>query len=254
MSKLASAERPRQKGGWKSFILPICIVAGFLVLSGLGNWQVKRLAWKEAMIARVEQNLNMPPLSVNQIAELQKNGEDLEYRPVKVRGKFLHDKEQYYFATFNSETGWYVYTPLEREDGSIVLVNRGFVTDHVKDPSKRLKGQVKGVVDIVGLARSAPSKKPNSFVPDNDLKKNIYYWKSMSEMFAQAGFKSNRKLVPFFIDANDAPNPGGWPKGGVTLISFPNSHLQYAVTWFGLAGALLVVGGVFMFKRWRGTV
>ncbi len=254
MSEQATSEKSVQKGGWKSLILPLCILSGFLFLSALGTWQVKRLGWKEAMIARVEKNLNMPPLSVDQIAELQKNGEDLEYRPVKVRGKFFHDKEQYFFATHKSSTGWFVYTPLEREDGSIVLVNRGFVPDQGKDPSTRLKGQVGGVVEIVGLARSAPATKPNSFVPNNDLKKNVYYWKSMSEMFAQSGFKMKRKLVPFFIDADDAPNPGNWPKGGVTLINFPNSHLQYAVTWYGLAGALLVVGGIFMFKRRRGTI
>ncbi len=240
-----------KKMSWKSLILPVCIISGFIFLSFLGTWQMKRLAWKEALIARVEQNLHKPPLSIAEIQALMKNGEDIEYRPVKVRGKFHHDKEQYFFATHKSSPGWYIYTPLEREDGSIVLLNRGFVPSVGKDPKTRFKGQVEGVVDIVGLARTAPSEKPNSFVPDNDLQKNIYYWKSIRQMFAQSGFKTHPNKMMFFVDANDAPNPGNWPVGGVTLIKFSNSHLSYALTWFGLAGALLVVGGIFMFKRWR---
>ena len=240
-----------KKTSWKSMILPACIISGFIFLSFLGTWQMKRLAWKEALITRVEQNLHKPPQSIAEIEALTKNGKDIEYRPVTVRGKFHHDKEQYFFATHKSNSGWFVYTPLERGDGSIVLVNRGFVPSQGKDPKTRLKGQVESVVDIVGLARSAPSEKPNSFVPDNDLAKNIYYWKSINQMFAQTGFEAYSNKVMFFVDANEKPNPGNWPIGGVTLISFPNSHLQYALTWYGLAGALLVVGGIFMFKRRR---
>jgi surfeit locus 1 family protein len=248
---MTEVELPAKKFGWKSLILPLCIVSGFIFLTFLGTWQMKRLAWKEALIARVEQNLHKPPLSIADIQTLIKSGKDIEYRPVTLRGEFHHDQEQYFFATHKSIPGWYVYTPLQREDGSIVIVNRGFVPARGKLPSTRLKGQVDGVVEIVGLARSAPSDKPNSFVPDNDLQKNVYYWKSINQMFAQSGFKMHPDKVMFFVDADDKPNPGNWPVGGVTLIRFSNSHLQYALTWYGLAGALLVVGGIFMFNRRR---
>ena len=59
----------------------------------------------------------------------------------------------------------------------------------------------------------------------------------------------NPSLLRFFIDVNDAPNLGGYPQGGVTLIDLPNNHLQYAVTWYGLAGALFVVVGFFLFRK-----
>ena len=71
-------------------------------------------------------------------------------------------------------------------------------------------------------------------VPENDPAKNIYYWKDIAAMSMRAGLDSSG-LVPFFVDADATPNPGGLPVGGVTLIDLPNSHLQYALTWFAMA-------------------
>ncbi|TIS72154.1 MAG: hypothetical protein E5W94_31685, partial [Mesorhizobium sp.] len=67
-------------------------------------------------------------------------------------------------------------------------------------------------------------------------------------MAASAGLPAGAGLVPFFIDADATPNPGGLPVGGVTIIDLPNSHLQYAVTWYGLAAAL---AGVLIFRLRR---
>jgi len=242
-------ESGRQPGKWTWFILPMCIIAAMTVLIGLGNWQMQRLAWKDGLIARVEKNLNGPPATLQEISEKLAGGKDVEYLPVKLRGTFRHDLEQYFFTTFKGTSGWAVYTPLERADGSVVFVNRGFVPMLRKDPQLRQEGQIKGVVDIIGLARSAPAGKPNSFVPDNDLVKNVYYWKSLPQMISQTGYDKAGTVLPFFVDVKDTPLPGGLPIGGITIIIFPNSHLQYALTWYGLAGALLVVGGIFMFKR-----
>jgi surfeit locus 1 family protein len=75
-------------------------------------------------------------------------------------------------------------------------------------------------------------------IPDNDPAKNIFYWKDRDVMAATAGLPAGYRLVPIFVDANNAPNPGGLPVGGVTIIDLPNNHLQYAVTWYGLAAAL----------------
>ncbi len=234
---------------WTRLVLPACILAGLVFLIGLGSWQMKRLAWKESLIARVETNLHGKPSTVREIEAIRKDNGDIEYLPVKVRGRFLHQFEQYYFATHNGASGWFVFTPLERQDGSLVFVNRGYVPPNGKDPATRRKGQIEGQVEIVGLARSAPSEKPNSLVPDNDLEQNIYYWKSISQMTRQTGLKMQKTFVRFFIDADNTANPGGYPLGGVTKVTFLNNHLQYGLTWYGLAVALLVVGGLLMFKR-----
>lgn len=237
------------KRRWTSLILPLCIIAGFAFLVSLGNWQMKRLAWKEALISRVEQNLKRPPVTIADIEALLKNGGDIEYRPVRLKGTFLNKLEQYYFATHKEKPGWFVYTPLKRADGSVIFVNRGYVPINKKDPATRLEGQITGEVEIIGLARTAPKQRPNSFVPDNNLQKNEYFWKNIDEMAVNAGFKSTTQLLPFFVDSNDQPNVGGLPIGGVTRIEFTNVHLKYALTWYGLAVTLLVVGGIFMFNR-----
>ena len=82
--------------------------------------------------------------------------------------------------------------------------------------------------------------KPSWVVPDNEPAKRLYFWKDLDAMAATAGVPKD-KLLPFFIDADATPNPGGWPKGGVTIVDLPNDHLQYAITWFGLALGLLAV-------------
>ena len=117
---------------------------------------------------------------------------------------------------------------------------------------QRLAWKESLIASIESRVASAPlslAEKPSFIVPENEPARNIYYWKDIAAMADAAGIASDR-LVPFFIDAGDAPNPGGLPVGGVTLIDLPNNHLQYAVTWYGLAAAL---AGVFAFWmiRWR---
>ena len=243
---------------WRNAVLLVCILAGTAVLVGLGTWQVQRLHWKEGLIARVEANLARPPVPLDDVVAMQGRGEDIEYQPTSVAGCFLHAHEQYYFATFAGQTGRYVYTPLQRADGSVVWVNRGFVPQDRTDPATRPGGQIEGTVTVTGLARSAPDGPPNSLTPDNDVAANIYYWKSLPQMSAAAGLDA-AEVAPLFVDAARegehavSRENGGLPLGGVTRIDFPNSHLQYAVTWYGLALTLLLVGGTFLFRRLRGT-
>jgi len=103
-------------------------------------------------------------------------------------------------------------------------------------------------VTVTGLARNPLAAKPSMMLPDNDIAKNIFYWKDRDAMASSAGLPAGAGLVPFFIDADKTPNPGGLPVGGVTIIDLPNSHLQYAVTWYALAAAL---AGVLLFRLRR---
>jgi surfeit locus 1 family protein len=232
-----------------NIILAAAIVVGVLFLSGLGIWQVKRLAWKQAMIARVENNLTDTAVSLHEIGAMHASGEDFEYRPVHLSGNFDHSREQHFFATLAGQPGYFVYTPLMLDNDAYIFVNRGYVPMHLKQPDTRQAGLISGTTEIVGLARSAPDGKPNIFVPDNDLVKNVYHWKSLDQMTRRAFAERSVEVFPYYVDADARANPGGFPKGGVTRVEFPNSHLQYALTWFGLAGALLIVGGYFLYGR-----
>jgi surfeit locus 1 family protein len=235
-------------------ILAVCIVGGVAVLSSLGVWQLQRLDWKLAMIERVEIGLRVEPVSIDAIQSDLLAGKDIEYRPAFVTGEFLHDFEAHYFATFGGEPGYFVYTPLQRSDGSALLVNRGFIPLDAKDGARRQAGQTEGQVRINGLARTNPPEKPNTFVPDNDPAQNIYYWKNISEMSAQGLASTNPRVLPFFLDADEASTAGPEaPTGGVTRVTFNNPHLQYAITWFGLAASLFIVGSWFFFSGRRGS-
>ncbi|MBB4184861.1 surfeit locus 1 family protein [Sinorhizobium terangae] len=228
----------------------ILVVAAFGVLVSLGTWQVQRLQWKEGLLAAIAERRTAPPVSLKEIEAMAAAGDDIDYRTVSVSGTYDHGKERHFFATHEGRTGYYVFTPLMLDDGRALFVNRGFVPFEKKDASTRPEGQVAGTVTVNGLARPRLSEKPSSLVPDNDIAKNIFYWKDLDAMAGSAGLPADR-VVSFFVDADATANPGGLPIGGVTQFDLPNNHLQYALTWYGLAAALVVVSGVYFYRRRR---
>ena len=223
----------------------------FITLLALGTWQVQRLQWKEALIATIEARRSAEPQPLAEIEARYRSTGNVDYMPVTATGTFHHGGERHFLATWKGQSGFFVYTPLELADGRFVFVNRGFVPYGLKDQSKRPLGQVEGEVAVTGLARNALPHKPSSLVPDNDPGKNVFFWKDRDAMAASAGLDAGAEIVPIFIDVDATPNPGGFPVGGVTLIQMPNNHLQYAVTWYGLAAALAGVMGVALWRRRR---
>lgn len=242
-----SAEhRPRFKGGMLLLLLSLAALAILLVL---GTWQVQRLVWKEDLIATIDARIASEPLTLAGIEDRFAAEGDVDYWPVRVDGVFHHEGERHFFATHDGRSGYYIYTPLELDDGRLLLVNRGFVPFELKEPELRAQGQVQGHVALTGLARNPLDGKPSAILPDNDPAKNVFYWKDLPVMAATSGVGAPGDYLPFFVDAGDAPNPGGLPVGGVTIVSMPNNHLQYAVTWYGLAVALVGVVGVWLWRQ-----
>lgn len=222
----------------------------FAILIGLGTWQVQRLYWKEALLATIAERTRAEPMSLKDVELRYGETGDIEYTPVVATGEFLHEAERHFFATWQGQSGYYIYTPLRLEDGGrVVFVNRGFVPFDKKDPETRQQGQVAGLQTVRGLARNPLPGKPSMMLPDNDPDKNIFYWKDLRAMAILSGLNIEGGVLPFFIDADARPNPGGLPQGGVTMIDLPNSHLQYAITWYGLAAALAGVLGVMLYRR-----
>jgi len=168
-----------------------------------------------------------------------------------VSGRFVNNKERHFFATYRGQTGFYVYTPLLLADGRYLFVNRGFVPYENKEPEMRKQGQLTGQVTVIGLARAKLAEKPSSIVPDNDPAKNIFYWKDLDAMADTTGLDRS-EVVAFFMDADATRNPAGLPIGGVTQFELPNSHLQYALTWYGLAVALVAVSVTMWLRRRKG--
>lgn len=253
-SDVASIAKPARSRG-RAVVAAAAIVVALSILLSLGTWQVERLHWKEGLLADIAERRAAAPTALADIEAIEKSGGDIEYRRVLLTGVFDHARERHFFATFGGQTGFYIYTPMTLADGRILFVNRGFVPYEMKQPESRTAGEVTGVQTVTGYARGRLAEKPSMIVPENDLAKNIFYWKDLDAMVSSAGI-DGPKVVPFFVDADaSVVNPGGWPKGGVTQFDLPNSHLQYAITWYGLAVALVVVVcGVWYRRRRAGPV
>jgi surfeit locus 1 family protein len=207
-----------------------------LVCAALGVWQIQRLHWKEGLIAQREAALNAPPVAPPQTLP---EARALEFHPVVDDGVFLNDKEIYLNAIGpKGGAGFDVLTPLREAGGRIIFVDRGFVPTELNDPAKRAGGQPAGTVRVGGLLRLAPEHKPNWFVPDNRPDRGDWFWVDLAAIGRADGLAN---VAPFYIEADATPNPGGWPKGGAALPELPNHHLQYAITWFLLAVAAIVI-------------
>lgn len=224
------------------------------ILLGLGTWQLQRKAWKENLIATIDQRTKAAPVDLAMIVFSDPDGlndpNGLEYTRVKVRGHFLHDKERYFYAP-DAELGpgFNVYTPLETADGkSVVFVNRGYVPDDHKDPATRAQGQLSGEVEVIGLLREP--RPPARFTPDNDPKNNLWFWRDIPALAASAFPDVRANVLPAIIDQEATPLGDG-PRGGTTIVSLSNRHLEYAITWFGLALALAAVFTLYAAGRLR---
>lgn len=230
--------------------LSLFALAGFAMLVALGAWQLQRLAWKEGLIARVEARVHADPVGLDEAMQRANSDGDIEYLRIRARGHFLNGKERHLYTVVEGRPGWRVITPLETTGGAIVMVDRGFVPEGLKDAPRRSEGLIEDETTVTGLAR-APGK-ANAFTPESDLERNRWFWRDLDGMAVSVLTTDQReRLVPFFVEAEASGVPGGWPKGGVTRIDFPNRHLEYAVTWFGLALALLVVYAAILRRWWR---
>ncbi|MCP8939237.1 SURF1 family protein [Alsobacter sp. SYSU M60028] len=242
------AVKPARRGA-RSLLWPaLATLAGFAVLMGLGFWQIERMGAKQRLIHRVEQSVRgAPQVLPPESAWATLRPKSYEYRKVRVEGRFLHDKEIHVHGLLSPERpggqvlqGVYVLTPLQLDDGAVIYVNRGFVPTEKTDQAARREGLPEGRVAVTGLLR-APEPR-GWFLPDDDPAKNSWFVRDPLKMARLAGLT---RAAPFVLDADATPNQGGWPLGGQTRLTFPNDHLQYAITWFALAAGLLVVFAFF---------
>lgn len=210
--------------------------AALVLLLGLGTWQVQRLHWKEGLIAERDAGLKAAPVA---LPATLADARALEFHRVRAEGQFRNDRElDLNLESKAGEAGFHIVTPLLLTDGTALLVDRGFVPTKQKVPAARAAGEPSGGVTVSGLVRIPVAGKPSWFTPDNDPVRNSWFYVDVAAMAEAAGVT---RVLPFYIDADATPNPGGWPKGGQTITDLPNNHLQYAITWYALAGALVVI-------------
>jgi surfeit locus 1 family protein len=235
-------------------VTSLFVAVSLAVLLALGTWQLQRLNWKEALIATLEQRLAAPPVALppsRDWAALDA-GRD-EYLRVAFAGQFQDDKEALVYTTgssLRSDTsgpGYWVFTPMRLADGRTVVVNRGFVPEGRQDKGSRRDGLVSGTVDIVGVLRWP--ELPGLFTPAGEPARNLWFARDSTEIAAAKGIA---EAAPFYVEMESPVPPGGLPHPASVQPTLPNSHLGYAITWFGLAAMLIGVYAAWMVGRWRG--
>jgi surfeit locus 1 family protein len=225
----------------------IAALGALCVLIALGIWQLERRAWKNDLVARLEQALASAPANYEPGRPGQE--EAREFMRVRVRGEFqgpqtikvLVPAPQAARARTQEGFGYQLFTPFGFEKG-IVFINRGFVPGSLAD-----KGLLapEGEVTIIGIVRRAVT--PQWFTPPPEPAKRLFYAADIPAMIAAAGLQGSRAVAYEYIEAETAGQAADWPLGRDPrdlLAAISNRHLEYALTWFGLAAVLAVVFGL----------
>jgi len=202
---------------------------------GLGVFQVKRLAWKEALLARVERNVTAAPVPAPGPDAWKSMAREIdEYRRVQVQGQFDHTKTSLVRASTVLGAGYWVMTPLQTAQGQWVLVNRGFVPTDSADQKTSTFDEPTGQQTVVGLLRM--NEPDGSLLQSNAPQQGRWYSRDVIAMAHAHGITATT-VAPYFVDAvimNQADS-NAWPRPGLTVLHFNNNHLVYALTWFTLA-------------------
>tara|TARA_R100000005_G_scaffold96585_1_gene84839 strand:+ start:26948 stop:27673 length:726 start_codon:yes stop_codon:yes gene_type:complete len=216
-----------------------------LILLALTVWQINRYDWKTDLVATINSQLAEAPVT---LPPGNIDPKEWQYRRVRLTGEFEHDKEIHLFAHADKgRAGFQIITPFRRTvEGDLVLVNRGWVPEANKEPATRPEGQIEGLVTVTGIVRK-PWSKAWSFMPDNNWEDNVWLYGELDEMAEHLGLP----VEPVFVEHDKANVPGGLPIGGQTRITLPNNHIQYAFTWLGLAGAMVIIYLLYGLKRGR---
>lgn len=241
---------------WRGLVGPaIATLCALAVLIGLGWWQLERKAWKESLLAQISARAYSAPGEPVPEPEWPRwRAEQDEFRRVRVEGTYLADKAVAVHGLAEHRRGQplqgvYLFMPLRRGDGSVIMVNRGFVPTEAREETAARLREAPRRASVVGLVR-APERR-GWFVPGNDPGKERWFVRSIGEM---AAARRLERVAPFYIDAEASGGPDSWPRGGQTRLALPNNHLQYALTWFGLAVTLVAVFVAFVRARLRRAV
>ncbi|MET0278034.1 MAG: SURF1 family protein [Pseudorhodoplanes sp.] len=220
-------------------------LAGLAVLISLGVWQLHRKEWKEGLIATLERQITAKPVSLPDPSSDLLLG-NAEFRRIALRAEFIKDAKPALLYTGASalredvkQPGYFVFSPARLADGRAVVINRGYV------PLDRTTEIADAPGEITGYLRFP--EKPGWFVAAHDTKGEVWFQRDPQAM---AEIRQWGPVAPFYID-QEAPVPaGGLPRPGKLAVHLRNDHLGYALTWFGLAGALAAVFAAWAIREW----
>jgi len=204
------------------------------ILVGLGTWQLHRRVWKTELLATIAARMNGEPTPLPATVD---DPQGWAFRSVRLNGHFADEHAlQLYGRTYDGKAGIHLLTPLIRDGGAAVLVDRGFVPIEQGNALAHYRRE-DGRVQIDGVVRMPES--PGWFLPAANPGEDIWYAVDIPAMEAATGLK----LAPFYIAARPAAGAEGWPAatGGTEGTGIRNEHLNYAIFWYSMAGVLIVI-------------
>ena len=232
-------------------VLTVCAGVALAVLIALGNWQLQRLEWKRGLIDNIASLSVAEPQLIDalMVEKWLSPGDVQEYRTVYAEGRFLSEGHVNVFGSHEGAPGHFAFVPLslnsDDEHSTILYVNRGFVPYAAE--SVDIAPPPDGVVRVEGLLRVREMLVPPAswFRKAGADADGFWYVRDPVAMAKEAGLASPPQIyIDQFASGDEA-----YPKGGTTRLDFRNKHLEYALTWFGLAGALIVVWLTVSFSR-----
>ena len=237
---------PLARSAWLLLAVTLCV--GFIEL---GNWQVRRLAWKRQLIHDVATRVHAPPVPAPGPAQwpgIARGGQ--QYLQVRVQGRFLDVKQTLVHGASTQGYGFWLLAPLRTDRGFIVLVNRGYVPAGLPGtPAYAQTRPPSGEVSVSGLLRLSEPR--GGFLRPNRPAAGQWYSRDVAAIAAASGLPAGQ-VAPYFVDVDAAaPSSVGeprWPQAGLTVIHFPNHHLGYLITWYLLA---LGVAGATAYVAWE---
>ena len=247
-----SATERRGRRSWTGLLVPAVLV--FAALVALGTWQLQRKAWKEGLIAALNERLAAAPAPLPRQARWSTlDPTHDEYRRVTFDATFEKGDALVYasasaFRPDVSGFGVWVFTAAKLADGGVVVVNRGFVpSDTNWKPNVAISPPPSANLVITGAMRWPEHR--SWFTPQD--KADVFFVRDPVAIAAAKGWGA---VAPFYIEQESPMPPGGWPQPGKLVPSLPNNHLQYVVTWYGLALVLAVIFAVYVVKSRGGAV
>jgi len=227
--------------GKRRLLIALCIACTILFTS-LAVWQVERRAWKLDLIARVDARVHAPPAALPKRGSWSTlNPKVIEYRRVAVAGEWLEGRDTFVDALTERGAGFWVISPLRTRDG-VLLVNRGFVPAELRETVRMRPGRRASVTGLMRLTEPG-----GRFLRPNEPAEERWYSRDVAAIATARGLSN---VAPFFVDADESAGSGRYPIGGLTVVSFRNAHLAYALTWGGLA--LLSIAGLGLLLSPRG--
>lgn len=213
----------------------LCAISGLAILLTLGTWQVHRLEWKSALIAEFHAAAHAPAIPLTSIADTQPPP---RFQRVVAQGTWLHDKEtQLTGRVFDGNAGYHIITPFRLTDGRIVLVNRGWVPEEFRLPQSRPHTLIQ--TDSIEAIIRLPQPKPR-LVPENQPQVNDWFTLNIADISRHHQL-GDQVITAFTLDA--IRKGRGIPIGSAVQANLRNNHLQYALTWYGLA---LVLASIYL--------